>query len=252
MKIKTDGLVIKEQDIGEQDRLLTILTRENGIIRVFAKNVRNIKSPKGSSTRLLCYSSFVIYKGRDTYSLNDVELIDMFIPLRKDIIKMSLAQYFCELAMYFVGENMHSEMYLRLILNALYIAGNTNKPLGLIKSATELRMLCLAGYMPNLIYCNECNCYEDEQMCFLPKRGFLVCLSCINENEEYSNERIINLGMGATTGMRHCIYSKFEKLFSFDLSKNSLELLEMASEEYMVNICEKVLKTLDFYKVISS
>ena len=166
MKIKTDGLIIKEQNIGEQDRLLTILTRDIGIIRVFAKNVRNIKSPKSSSTRLLCYSSFVIYKGRDTYSLNEVELKEMFIPLRKDIVKMSLAQYFCELALYFVDENMQSEMYLRLILNGLFVIGKGKKPLSLVKSAIELRILCIAGYMPNLIFCNECNCYENEKMCF--------------------------------------------------------------------------------------
>lgn len=252
MKFRTDGLVIKEQNIGEQDRLLTILSRDRGVIKVFAKNARNIKSAKGSASRLLCYSRFVIYKGRDTYSLDEVELVEMFVPLRKDVIKMSLAQYFCELAMYFVDENMQSEMFLRIVLNALYVTSKTNKPLGLIKSATELRLLSVSGYMPDLVCCTECKTYEEENMCFLPKRGVLICASCLKGNKEYQHERIIKIGMGVTTAMRHCIYAQFEKLYSFELKENSVKLLEIASEEYMVNICEKVLNTLDFYKTISS
>ena len=44
MTIKTDGIVIKEQAIGEQDKLVTLLTREIGIIRAFANGARNPKN----------------------------------------------------------------------------------------------------------------------------------------------------------------------------------------------------------------
>ena len=44
MLIKTDGLVIREQAIGEQDRVITVLTRTNGIIRAFANGVRSPKN----------------------------------------------------------------------------------------------------------------------------------------------------------------------------------------------------------------
>ena len=35
MQINTDGLVIMERTVGESDRLVTLLTREEGIIRAF-------------------------------------------------------------------------------------------------------------------------------------------------------------------------------------------------------------------------
>lgn len=250
MKIRTDGLIIREQNIGEQDRLVTILTRENGLVRAFVKNARNIKSPKGASTRLLCYSRFVIFKGRDTYTVDEAQTQEMFVPLRSDVVKMSLAQYFCELAMYFVAENMQSEMYLRLFLNALYILSKGTRPLGLVKAATELRLLSIAGYMPDLVCCAECKSYEDENMHFMPKRGILICSECIKQHNKYADEYKINTGIGVTTAMRHCIYAPFEKLFSFNLPQSSVDLLERVSEEYMVNICERVPGTLDFYKAI--
>ena len=44
MKFKTDGLIIKEQSIGEQDRLVTVLTASNGIIKAFVKGAKKIKN----------------------------------------------------------------------------------------------------------------------------------------------------------------------------------------------------------------
>ena len=54
------GLVIREQTIGESDRLVTLFTREYGIIKAFASGAKNIKSKKAAATSLLTYSSFTI------------------------------------------------------------------------------------------------------------------------------------------------------------------------------------------------
>ena len=40
MQIKTQGLIIKEQTIGESDRLVTVLTRDNGVLRAFARRAK--------------------------------------------------------------------------------------------------------------------------------------------------------------------------------------------------------------------
>ena len=42
MHIETDGLVIKEQNVGESDRLITVLTSKYGLIRAFASGVKNV------------------------------------------------------------------------------------------------------------------------------------------------------------------------------------------------------------------
>ena len=63
MQIRTDGLIIKEKLVSENDKLVTILTRNFGIIRAFAQSVKNLKNKNFSSTQLLCYSDFIIFKG---------------------------------------------------------------------------------------------------------------------------------------------------------------------------------------------
>ena len=60
MHIETDGLVIGERSIGESDRLVTVLTREEGLLRAFARQANRFRSQKLFGTQLLCYSRFQI------------------------------------------------------------------------------------------------------------------------------------------------------------------------------------------------
>ena len=79
MQINTDGLVIMERTVGESDRLVTLLTREEGIIRAFSPLAKTLKSKQGSATQLLCYSRFSIYRGRDKYIINDAQPLEVFL-----------------------------------------------------------------------------------------------------------------------------------------------------------------------------
>ena len=114
MQINTDGLIIREQSIGESDRLVTVLTREQGILRAFVRGAKAMKSRSASSTQLLCYSRLSIYEGREKYIIDEAEPIEVFFSLRTDFEKLSLAQYFCELALALAPEKMEAGDFLRL------------------------------------------------------------------------------------------------------------------------------------------
>ena len=62
MTYDTDALVIKAQNTGENDRLVTLLTRKYGVIRAFANGARSPKNKNASATSLLCYADFTITK----------------------------------------------------------------------------------------------------------------------------------------------------------------------------------------------
>lgn len=248
MKISTDGLIIREQNIREQDKLVTVLTRSNGIVRAFVHGAKNIKSPKSTATGLLTYSRFLIFSSRDRYIIDDAVTQEVFMSLRKNVEKLALAQYFCELLAELAPENDNAEEYLRLALNSLYFLCKDSRPDILIKSVFELRLLSLAGYMPDLVCCRDCACYENKSMFFLPQSGKLVCGNCISK----CNERSIQTDLGVTAAMRHCVYAEFEKLFAFSLAEKALPTLELAVEEYMTHHIEKKFGTLDFYKQMRS
>ena len=71
MQISTEGLILREQNIGESDRLVTVLTREEGRLRAFVRGAKNIKNKNCTATQLLCYSRLNLYKGREKYIIDD-------------------------------------------------------------------------------------------------------------------------------------------------------------------------------------
>ena len=143
-----------------------------------------------------------------------------------------------------VPEDTDSEEYLRLILNSLHFLSKGTRPIRLLQSVTELRMLSSAGYMPNLVACENCAAYEAETMFFLPQRGIILCDKCFHG----ANEPYVALPTGVLTAMRHIAYVDFEKLYNFSLPEDALKILNAATESYVVHTLHTVPKTLEFYK----
>ena len=78
MLIQTKALVIKENNVGEVDRLVTLLTEKAGVIRAFARGARSSKSKTLSATRLFCYSSMTVWASADKYVIREAEPIEVF------------------------------------------------------------------------------------------------------------------------------------------------------------------------------
>ncbi|MDD6488536.1 MAG: DNA repair protein RecO [Clostridia bacterium] len=245
MKISTDGLILTEQTIGENDKLITVLTRSNGIIRCFVKGAKLIKGRKCTATQSLSYSRLSIYFGREKYIIDEAEPIELFFNLRNDIEKLSLAQYFCELAMYIIPENSAADEYLSLILNSLYILSNKKRSPLMIKAVYEMRILSLAGYMPDLVCCDECKCYESDTMYFIFDSGKILCQNCFK-----GNINAMALSRGAITALRYSIYAEPKKIFSFSISDVSLMQFADCAETFLLKTIDHHFNSLDFYKQV--
>ena len=244
MQIKTEGLVIMEKTVGESDRLVTVLTKSDGLVHAFVKGAKSLKNKNSISTQLFCYSRLVIYKGREKYIIDEATPIEVFFSLRDSIEKLALAQYFCELTIALASEHYQANDFLRLILNSLYYLSNDKKDRKIIKAVFEMRIMALAGYMPNLVCCDSCAKYEDKRMFFVPYQGKIECSECFFK---HGNIYSLPLNMGALTALRHSIYAEFKKIFSFELLGESLDQFSAAAEEYVKATLDRKFKTLDFY-----
>lgn len=248
MKFFTNGLIIKKQKYKEKDRIVTVLTGGNGILRAFVRGAEDIKSPKCASTDILCYSRLTMSEGKEAYYINEAKSIEQFPGLRTSPENVALAQYFCEVCLNVCPKESNAENYLKLVLNALYLLANNKKDPLLIKSCFELRTMVLSGYLPDLVMCNECGVFESKDMVFVPKTGKLVCKQCAQEFDIKG----IPVPLSVVRALRYISYSEFEKLFSFDLAKESLDILNKATEQYLIYMSDKKYNTLDFYKTLIS
>lgn len=241
MRRITKGLVIREQTIGESDRLVTLLTADFGLVKAFVRRAKQIKSRLGSATTLFAYSDFSLYQSKDAFVVDDASPIEVFFNLRKDIERLTLAQYFAQLAFEMGAEEQPEEELLRLILNSLHLLCKGDKSLAQIKAVFELRALCLGGYMPSILACDNCGTYETETMYFDTLEGKIYCENCPKTGADRVPKNVI-------TALRFICLTEPGKIFSFNLSNENLKLLSDIAEKYTLSRVQRRLSALEFYK----
>ena len=244
MHIKTSGVVLKEQSINENDKLVTLLTLSNGVVRAFARGAKSPKNRKNAGTQLFCYCDFDLYFGNNVYCVEEALPRKSFFDLRNDIKALALAQYFCELMQELAPREENSDDYLKLILNSNYLLMTGKKEPQLLKPIFELRLLSLSGYMPSVVSCCKCGEYESDIMYFDTSKGELYCDKC-NQNKYFAP-----LSISTVAAMRHVVFSEDKKIYSFSLSKKAALDFEETVERYLLSVTMRNYKTLDFYKML--
>lgn len=241
MRISTKGLVIREQTTGESDRLVTLLTADYGLVRAFVRRAKQMKNRMNSATSLFAYGDFSLYRSKDAFVVDDAVATEVFFGLRKDIERLSLAQYFAQLAFELGAEEQPCEELLRLTLNSLHLLCKGEKSLMQIKSVFELRAMCLGGYMPGILACDNCGTYETPLMYFDTLEGKIYCENCPKTGA-------IPLPKTVITAVRFICLTEPSKIFSFSLSDENMKLLSDVAEKYMLSRVQRKLSALEFYK----
>ncbi|MEG5051275.1 MULTISPECIES: DNA repair protein RecO [unclassified Microcoleus] len=95
---KATGINLKSAPMGESDRVLTILTREFGLIRAVAPGVRKHRSTIGGRSELFVVNELLIAKGRSLDKITQADTVQSHPGLSRNLGKLAAAQYLAELA----------------------------------------------------------------------------------------------------------------------------------------------------------
>lgn len=76
---KTKGLVIKEQTVGESDRLVTLLTADYGLVNAFVRGAKQLKNRLAASTSLLHTANFQFIRAKTLMLLTALILLKFFL-----------------------------------------------------------------------------------------------------------------------------------------------------------------------------
>lgn len=241
MFLKTDGLVVRQVNYKDNDQILTVLTKEHGLMTLKARGVRSRSSRLKGACQLLAYSEFTVFENRGFHTIDEANAIQMFPELRTDIELLSLASYFAQVAEVLSQEDMPNPELLSLTLNALYALCRRLCTPELVKAAFELRAACLGGYTPELSGCAVCGAPAPER--FDVRGGILCCASCS------AGEGLrLPLSAGALAAMRYIVSCDPKRVFSFRLEGRAVKELCDIAETYLQTQLERGFYTLDFYK----
>lgn len=243
MYMTVQGIVLRVTDYNDRDTLLTLLTNKLGKLTVKARGLRRKNSPLAAPCQLLAYGEFTIFEYRGQYTINEAHSIELFMPLRRDLTKLSLGTYFAQVSELISQEDSPNPELQSLLLNCLYALSNLDLPETQIKMVFELRAACLSGYTPDLFGCHICGNQRPAR--FDLSAGQLECMSCRSPESEGIRLPVTDTMVEA---MRYICLCDPKRLFSFRIGEEALTALGSLTEAYLTTQLERSFSTLDFYK----
>lgn len=243
-QIVLTGMVLSAAPVGEYDRRVVILTKEQGKISAFARGARRPNSPLVGAVNPLSFGEFTMYEGRTSYTIQSANITNYFADLRKDIEGAYYGFYFLEIAGYYTKEYNDEREMLGLLYQSMRALLNPHIPNLLIRYIFELKTLCINGQGPQVFQCVLCSDRERAAV-FSPAKGGLVCSRCGADVKD---------GMKLDDSTLFCMQfiesSRLEKLYTFNVTDKVLKELGQVMKRLMEIYVDKKFKSLEILETL--
>ena len=246
MFVTTKGLVLREARYKEADRILTILTMDQGKLTVRARGALRKGSQTAAACQTLCFSEFTLFGNRGKWAVNEASSVEQFLGLRDDLANLALGFYFSELLDTVCAEEVPDPQALSLGLNALYALSNQLWTPERIKAVFELRFLCAEGFEPAVASCGVCGKTEMTEPMFSPDSGMVHCRACGGSTFGAS----LPLDREALDALCYIASAESKKIFSFTVPEESEKKLCRVCETFARVQLDKVFPSLEYWKSV--
>ena len=174
-----EAIVLRTRKLAEADRIITLLTRDHGIIRAVAKGVRRTTSRFGSRLEPFTHVDLQLAEGRNLDVITQAMTRSPFgESISADYDRYTAASVMLETAERLVAEERQPsvQQYLLLIGALRAMAAGDHRP-GDVMDSFLLRSLSVAGYAPSFTDCARCGATGPHRA-FHPESGGVLCAGC--------------------------------------------------------------------------
>ena len=225
-----EGIVLKEVNYSESSKILTVLTKEYGLISIMSKGCRKVKSKLRSGSSKLSYANFgIYYKESGISTLTSVDLINPFKNILidyRDLTKISYSLYLLELTLQIIKEKNILEEEIEIIYNLLIDSItkiNEGFTPSIITNILELKYLDYLGVKPSIDGCS--NCGSDLNIITITPESFgYICKECYN-NEKLVDEKVLKM-------IRMLYYVEISRISKLDIEENIITEINNFIDEY--------------------
>ncbi|GBC92818.1 DNA repair protein RecO [bacterium HR15] len=173
-----EGLVLRRWNTHETDKWVSLLTREQGKLRLRVRGAHKSGSKMGMLSEPLNIVRTRVIRGRHQQLMVQPQMVATFLKVRSDLERLSAALALVELLDRWLPEE-HAEplVYETALaaLNTLEAGQHAPSVLGW----AIWRLLKLFGYCPELDGCMRCQRSQEEGEWLLdPGEGGLLCARC--------------------------------------------------------------------------
>lgn len=241
-EVKTKALVLHEMPIGDYDKRLILLTKDFGKVTAFSKGSRKPSSHLLAGSQTFAYGDYVLYAGRQSYTVGQINLLTTFHGLRSDIERLSLGLYILELSDFISVEGEDDVMSMQLVLKALQHLERGRLPMPLVIAIYELKMMVLNGYKPTVRGCMSCGSAENLNA-FSTAYGGCLCNDCRHKDGAH-----LQIDEAARLALDYVCEQSLDLLFKFELEDRVLDVFANLARRYVEANLNKRFRSLEFLK----
>lgn len=235
------GIVLREAEYRESDKILTVLT-ESGKITVTARGAKKPTGKNLSLSSLFVYSEMTLNVQNGKYYLAGGSLIESFYPLREDLERLSLATAFAEISSYLSENGEDAAFMQKLLLNCLYFLCKKEINIDLIKSVFEAKCAEYSGFFPEFEGCDFCG-EITETMYFEPEACELCCRRCAEDTNAF-----FKVNMNVLAALRYIGANGLLKALKFTMNDTDMRALSTVTESILCAQLGRRFESLDYFK----
>lgn len=239
------AIIIRTQDLGEADRLVTCLSQQAGRLRLLAKNAR--RSQRRFANCLEPLSLVRIYytlkPQQELGRLDRGELVTNFRPLRQHLEALAAAAALGEIAEALGGAVDHVAAIFHLLSQALQDLSSGQEPASLFCSHL-VHLLALAGYGLDWETCRQCRRQAVGLAWFSLAAAGVICAACVAGQDK---ERLWPLHAGTRKLLAAAQSLPLTRLSRLHYSKLAAREAINVLHRFVSHLLGHELKALEFF-----
>lgn len=239
--ISVYGTVLHYADYRENDKMLSLLTAQMGLISVIARGSKRPKSPLLLATELFVTGEFMLFENKQRYTLVSASIEKTFYDLRLSPQKLACGTLMLQVCRSIVQENEDSVSIFQRLQTALQKMEELpeEKAIGVCNTFL-FQIIDIAGFKPRIVHCLYCEERISKEnsvtLGFDYPEGGVVCANCYQESiPKISRESYLEL-------YKLAVFKAFSDLEQTKTHKSVLNILL----EYLEHILGQKYKAARF------
>ena len=176
LEYQTEAILLTARDWGAADRMVTLFSREYGIVTFMAYGARKAKSQLGGSLQAFTHLHLSVANGRGIDSVKQCDVQTSFREIREDLTRLAYANFIAELTTGLWPERQAEEEVYVSLLAILHLLALRNPRIAALIGAWQL--MALAGFQPEYNLCTLCGQKLNLPDGFSYEAGGGLCLHC--------------------------------------------------------------------------
>ena len=187
MIITTEGIVLKQKSIAGNRRMITVFTKSYGKISAGTTICERGKSKSALSIRPFTFAEYEIFKGRDSYNINNAQVRRSFFSIGENLDRFMIASKLMEYLNDVLAEGKPATRLFDLTIEFFETISKAESGFDTILYAYIAKSLRILGISPELKCCVYCGkplyeFFENSKIrtpyLFSVTAGGILCEQC--------------------------------------------------------------------------